>query len=340
MSYVGSKRDLAQTITRLFPAQIADYREPCVGSGAVFFELSGRIGQALLADANPHVTNLYRYVRAAPVSLMGLVDEHWHRHDASTAAGETGPAHYYYRVRGQGLVPTLQGAARMLYLNKKGFNGLFRFNRKGLWNVPIGHGKRPVYDRANLMACSGAISRVATVITEDVALVLDLAPTGAFVYVDTPYWGQFSQYTAGGFSEDDHRRVAAACERAAQRGVNVVVSNSWCAETLALYGGWQVRRVLSRRSVSCRADGRGYEEELLAWKGAGIVPLPETDVRIGDAARDAEVPDGTGTGTTGRRPRGGGRLLRRSSPEGLYERVQADSEQGPDAAGPHSTSPA
>ena len=184
---------------------------------------------------------------------------------------------HFYAVRAQ--EPTALGdverAARFVYLNKTGFNGLYRVNRSGRFNVPFGRHARPprLYDRDNLLAV-GAALRDATLEVAPFEAVLARAVKGDFVYCDPPYQplsrtASFTGYTQGSFSSADQERLAAVARDLGRRGCVVVISNSDTPEVRALYAGFRTRRLLVARPINSRADRRGAVGELLIANSGG-----------------------------------------------------------------------
>ncbi len=292
LKWAGGKRQLLATLGQHYPQRFGRYVEPFFGSGAVFFDLAGRGALAArrvrLADVNPDLIGCYVAVRdrteAVIDALDGLAREHRVRGDAC-----------YYDVRDLRFNPARAGlalagtrtaqaagytpelAAMLIFLNRTGFNGLFRLNRNGAFNVPAGRYKEPrICDPDHLRAVAAAFRRRGVSIEctpFDVAI--GDARIGDFVYCDPPYaplspTANFAHYTAGGFSSFDQARLHRAVVAACRRGAHVVVSNSSAAEILDLYdtresraAGLVVRRVPARRAINSRADARGPVDELI-----------------------------------------------------------------------------
>lgn len=287
LKWAGGKRQLLPALRRHYPASFGRYLEPFVGSGAVFFDLyaAGQLEgrRVLLADVNPDLIGCYRAVRdrtgAVIAALADLEAEHRARGDAC-----------YYDVRDRRFNPgrTRLGsrvadaytpglAAMLIYLNRTGYNGLFRLNRQGAFNVPVGRYADPhICDAAHIRACARALAG------DGVSLecrpfdeTLAAAAAGDFVYCDPPYaplsrTASFAHYTAGGFDAGDQRRLQAAVIGAARRGAFVVMSNSSAPEIEAAYAapdakraGLTVERVLARRAINSRPELRGSVHELI-----------------------------------------------------------------------------
>jgi DNA adenine methylase len=296
LKWAGGKRQLLPTLSLYYPATFDRYVEPFLGSGAVFFDLCGKglLGgrRALLSDSNADLIGCYQALRdhtdAVIVALERLEAEHRSRGSAC-----------YYDVREHrfnparaGRVPTSRAAMRggpaaidytpelaamFIYLNRTGFNGLFRLNRRGAFNVPAGRYVNPrICDSGHLRTAAAALQMPGVSLSlSSFEQTLGQAGTGDFVYCDPPYaplsrTSLFAHYTAGGFTMVDHRRLYTAVVAAAQRGAAIVMSNSSAAEVVDLYrngegvaAGLSVDRVKARRAINSRATLRGPVDELV-----------------------------------------------------------------------------
>lgn len=227
-----------------------------MGGGAVFFHLQPE--EAVLIDSNAELINFYRTLRDCLPEL--LYDLQKHKNEAQ----------YYYQVRAldpETLSP-VQRASRFLYLNKTGYNGLWRVNRQGKHNVPFGRYKNPkIADEASLRAASEALKK-AEIICGDFSLVLEHAQPGAFVYLDPPYdplssTSSFTSYTAENFGEEEQKRLAEVFRELDKRGCLVMLSNSDTEFIRRLYAGYDIQTVYARRAINCRAERRGAISELV-----------------------------------------------------------------------------
>lgn len=288
LKWAGGKRQLLPHLRRFYPAAFGRYFEPFVGSGAVFFDLSSRGAlagrQAVLTDENPDLIGCYLRVRdsvnAVVEALTRLADGHARGeadHYLRIRDDEFNPARRAWRASGASLdayPPEL--AAMLIYLNRTGYNGLFRVNRSGDFNVPPGRYANPtVVDRALLSSVS-TVLRDAQVGSGPFEAVLDRAEPGDFAYFDPPYaplspTASFRSYTARGFDDTDQARLQEAVLVLARRGVTVLLSNSTAPGIVRLYernaaaraAGLRTYRVPARRAINTRADRRGEVEELV-----------------------------------------------------------------------------
>jgi DNA adenine methylase len=293
LKWAGGKRQLLPVIRPLYPTEFRRYIEPFFGSGAVFFDLHGLrlLGgrRAWLVDANPDLVGCYRMIRdrtGEVIRELRKLAEH-HR-----AGGET----FFYEVRDgrfnparrdgrEGYTPEL--AAMLIYLNRTGFNGLFRLNRRGDFNVPAGRYVNPcICDESHLRTVAGALGQPGvTIELGSFEKAIARAGQGDFVYCDPPYeplsaTARFASYTADGFTAADQARLQREIVAAARRGAHVVLSNSSAPLIVSLYtsdevraAGLRLHRVPARRAINSRAALRGPVDEVLVTNAA-VPALP------------------------------------------------------------------
>ena len=262
LKWAGGKTGLLSQLTKHFPSRFAKYFEPFLGGGAVFLALKDGV-PAVLSDSNREIIDLYTVVRDRCDDLVRTLD------DLASKYSEE----FYYRVRSDDFSDPVQRAARTVFLNKTGFNGLYRQNSKGGFNVPFGKRKRcpALYDEANLIAVGDRLRR-AELRCDDFATVIGGAGPGDFVYCDPPYeplskTSSFNAYKDGGFSQHEQERLRDACAEAAGRGAMVAVSNSSSSFIKELYRGFDIRTVMARRAINSKGDSRGEIEEILVLMG-------------------------------------------------------------------------
>jgi len=267
LKWAGGKGQLLTKLTPFFPATFNRYFEPFMGSAAVFFSLRRTLGEfpAILMDANAELVNCFKIVKAKPDDLIPLLRQHQTTHDAKT----------YYKIRGQspGDLSELRRAARFIYLNKTCYNGLYRVNASGKFNVPVGSYKNPrIFDRDALLAASTAL-KGAHISRGDFSATRDLATKGDFLYFDPPYYSDGSGFTgyavaASGkalFGAEEHLRLCCVAERLARVGCHVIVSNSDTEFIRQIYkkAGFRISAVTARRFINCNGDGRSPVSELV-----------------------------------------------------------------------------
>jgi DNA adenine methylase len=290
LKWVGGKRQLLPVLRRFYPEPMGRYFEPFVGSGAVFFDLiaGGHLNGhgAVLSDDNADLIACYRRVSRSldevAAALERLAADHAARgRDCymSVRDQQFNPLRAAWRDRGGDLDDyPAELAAMLIYLNRTGYNGLFRVNASGEFNVPPGRYDKPkILDRALLTAASHALASP-HVTLQHAAFdgVIDGARAGDFVYFDPPYaplsrTANFRGYTGHMFDEDDQKRLQEMVIALARRGVNVVLSNSVAPSVTALYednpqatdAGLSTWRVPARRAVNSNAEKRGVVEEIV-----------------------------------------------------------------------------
>ena len=290
LKWAGGKRQLLPALRQFYPREFERFVEPFLGSGAVFLDchnrglLDGR--EVWLSDINADVIGCYRMVREAPEDVIRAL------RDLDAGHRKDGNRHFY-QVRDerfnrdredlQGSQPleaayTPALAAMLIYLNRTGFNGLFRVNSRGRFNVPAGRYESvTICDPENLRQLSRALNRPDLQL--DVSVFEDAlarAEAGDFVYLDPPYaplsrTAQFTSYTAAGFGPEQQARLQQAVIHLAERGAHVLLSNSVAPEITQLYeksaearsAGLRARKVPARRAINSRATRRGAILEYL-----------------------------------------------------------------------------
>ncbi|WJK41288.1 Dam family site-specific DNA-(adenine-N6)-methyltransferase [Solwaraspora sp. WMMA2056] len=249
LKWAGGKTRYAATIVSAAPPFTGTYREPFLGSGAVFFELAPE--RAVLSDANPELIVCFQVVAADPAAVMRLLDEQPNTAEHFAAMRRRSPAD----------CSDLERAVRVVYLNKTAFRGLWRVNRRGEFNTPYGAYDRPYYDRRVLLDAARTLRR-AELRTGDFVDELDAAQAGDWVYLDPPYvplggWADFKRYTSAQFGPHDHVRLRDAMVRAAGRGVWLTLTNSDTPFVRDLFGpDFSIARMATRRDINLQAANR------------------------------------------------------------------------------------
>lgn len=265
IKFVGGKTQLLPELLRIVPSICRTYYEPFVGGGALFFALSERhvFKNAVLSDMNAELTNGYVQVQSRPAELMKTLRRYEATYDKD-------PEKFYYEVRSidpATLSPTMR-AARFIFLNKLGFNGLYRVNRSGKFNVPWG--KKLVartFEQSVIEADTEALRGV-TIYNRDFSEVVEKAGPGDVVYFDPPYLpksktSSFTAYTGAGFPLAEHERLAKVARECADRGAYVVISNSDMPEVREIFKGFVCHEVVASRNVNSKGDKRGKIWELI-----------------------------------------------------------------------------
>lgn len=260
LKWAGGKKQLLGQFDSFFPKKIDGYVEPFVGSGAVFFHISERycLKSVTLGDGNSELINTYEAVRDDVEKLNRQLSYHRRMHSQE----------YYRKVREMKPKSLVGRAARLIYLNKTCYNGLYRVNSKGRFNVPMGRYKNPsIFDAVNLRSVSNVLQGVRL----KVCHFSEFAHTGRrgeFFYLDPPYHpvsktSSFTNYTANAFTESDQRHLAEVFQALNRKGCFLMLSNSDCDFIRNLYGNFRIETVRARRAINSRANGRGKINELL-----------------------------------------------------------------------------
>ena len=265
LKWVGGKNQLIQQYLPHIPEGYRRYYEPFVGGGAIFFRLQPQ--QSFLADINIELVNVYRCVREQVEELITLLENHRSLHGQE----------HFYAVRSQ---PTtsddwflegnnLERAARLIYLNKTCFNGLYRENSKGQFNVPIGSYEKPIICDSELLRVASSVLQSAQIERSSFDAVLDYAKSPEdFVYFDPPYYpisstSKFTNYSRYSFSEADQIRLKEVFVELSDRGVRVMLSNSDCPFIRDLFNGFNIHTINANRNINCNAEKRGKITEVL-----------------------------------------------------------------------------
>ncbi|MBD2122134.1 DNA adenine methylase [Trichocoleus sp. FACHB-262] len=256
LKWAGGKSQLISQYQPYFPQEFVTYYEPFLGGGAVFFHLLPK--QAILTDINPELVNVYCCVRDQVEPLILRLQEHQKQHSHD----------YYYQVRAENPTTNLERAARLIYLNKTCFNGLYRENSKGNFNVPIGRYKNPGICNAELLRSVSLALRSTVIVIKPFEAILDCANREDFVYFDPPYYpvsstSNFTAYSRYAFNQEHQIRLRDVFVKLASRGVKVMLSNSDCEFIRELYAGFNIHAIAAARSINSKASKRGKITEVL-----------------------------------------------------------------------------
>lgn len=263
LKWVGGKTRLLSELGTRMPTSFGRYFEPFVGGGALFFRTAP--ADAVLNDHNEDLINVYRCVAWELDKVARKLSAHKRNHCEE----------YYYKIRARWNERSprqseVDRAAQLLYMNKTCFNGLYRVNSKGGFNVPMGRYANPaIYDLASLRAASAALQKAQLQVGHYREAVAE-AKAGDFVYFDPPYHpisstANFTSYTAGSFNEEDQRELVEVANELAERGCAVLLSNSDTPFIRDLYRGWKIDQVLCGRSINSKASARGAVPEVVIY---------------------------------------------------------------------------
>lgn len=263
LKWVGGKRQLLTEISPLIPKNPTLYIEPFIGGAAVL--LNTQPQRARINDFNEELINVYITVRDNPDELLKQLRVHEEKNSRD----------YYYETRALDREPSfreltnVERAARIIYLNKTCYNGLFRVNAAGQLNVPYGRYKHPnIVNEPAIRALSTYLNNDIDIRCGDFATALEDLPEGSFVYLDPPYMpisatSAFTGYTEGGFSYDEQVRLRDECIKLKEQGIAFLQSNSDCDEIRDLYDEFTIRTVQAKRAINSNGEGRGAVSEVL-----------------------------------------------------------------------------
>ena len=266
VKWVGGKRQLLPEIMPLINKKCSTYVEPFVGGGAVFFELQPK--KAIINDYNSELVNVYTVVRDHSEELIEELEKH-NRYNN----GE-----YFYMIRAldrseaYDTMSDTEKAARIIYLNKTCYNGLYRVNSAGQFNSPYGKYKNPnIVNEDSIRAMSRYLqSNKITIRQGDYKEVLKGLRRGAFVYLDPPYMpislsSSFTGYTENGFSYAQQVTLKEECDKLRKKGISFLQSNSDCPEIRDLYSEYEIRTVQAKRRINSKGNKRGEINEVLIY---------------------------------------------------------------------------
>jgi DNA adenine methylase len=266
VKWAGGKNQLIEALNLRSPSKFHTYYEPFLGGGAFFFRLySSRTPfKAVLSDTNEELVTAYLTIKNSVNDLILNLAGHQEKYHLS-------PREYYYEVRDfQEPKDNIERTSRFLFLNKTCYNGLYRVNREGKFNVPFGAYKRPnICDEQNLCAVSEALKSSSVELrVADYEQAICNAQENDFLYFDPPYLpssstANFTAYTSLGFTLKDQQRLANVFRKLNRKKCKIMMSNSDVAEIRQLYSGFQIETIQSLRAISCLGNGRRGHTDLI-----------------------------------------------------------------------------
>ncbi len=264
IKWAGGKRQLLNELLKRVPESFGAYHEFFLGGGALYFELfnQGKIKNAVLSDINPRLMNVYEVVKRNPTELIEELKnkKYVNRKDA------------FYKIRELEPLDSIERAARFIYLNKTAFNGLYRENSRGKFNVPFGRYNNPkIVDQETILNASTALQK-AKLLCGDFSEITSVSKKGDFAYFDPPYMpvtetAKFTNYNAQSFGIEDQIRLKEVFNALAKRGVKVLLSNSHHESISDLFSDSNKILVEANRMINCKSSKRGPVKELLVYNG-------------------------------------------------------------------------
>lgn len=263
LKWVGGKRQLLPSIKPMLPKRITSYCEPFVGGGAVLFALQPK--KAIVNDINSDLILVYMVIRDNVEALIELLETYPNEEN------------FYYELRNidrdqekYDKLSEIERAARVIFLNKTCYNGLYRVNNAGEFNSPFGKYKNPNIVNAPVLRAVSAYFNSAEIIfsTTDFELVLEQVRRGTFVYLDPPYdpvsdTSSFTGYSKGGFSREQQIQLRECCDRLNARGVKFMLSNSATDFIKEQYSNYHITIVQAKRAINSIASKRGDVDEVI-----------------------------------------------------------------------------
>lgn len=264
VKWAGGKTQLLGQLSALMPTEeITTYCEPFLGGGAMLFSIQPRV--AYVNDINAGLMNVYNVIKYFPEALIAEL------------SGYENTSEFFYKIRGLdrdaekfAALSSVKQAARFIFLNKTCFNGLYRENKQGEFNVSYGKYKNTDFINADGVRAVSQYFNVANIYftSMDFAEVIKTLPTDTFVYLDPPYdpvsaTANFTGYTRYGFTRDDHVRLRQCCDEMTARGIKFMQTNSNTDFIRQLYLNYNITEVSARRAINCNGDGRGSVTELV-----------------------------------------------------------------------------
>lgn len=285
LKWAGGKGQLLKEIEKYYPfknGKITKYAEPFIGGGAVLFDILSKydLEEIYISDINAELVNAYRIIRDDIDELIDLLAKYqseyvpFDKEERKNYYMEKRERFNDLKVNGDETI-NIEKAALMIFLNKTCFNGLYRVNKKGLFNVPMGAYKNPmICDESNLRAVSEKLQNV-TIVCGDYRKSADFIDENTFVYFDPPYrpitdTASFTAYTENLFNDDKQIELANFVELMHKKGAKVVVSNSDPKNSNTdddffdnIYSSHKIKRVEATRMINCNSEARGKIKELL-----------------------------------------------------------------------------
>ena len=262
LKWAGGKRQLISQLDKFIPPNYNKYIEPFVGGGALFFYLLPT--NAILIDNNLELINCYRVIKEEVESLVISLEKHKYKQE------------YYYRIRAMDRNPQIfmnltdiEKASRTIFLNKAGYNGLYRVNSKGFFNVPFGRHKNPnICDKENLKAVHKVLKPNIKIIHGSFELCLNYAEKDDFIYLDPPYYplsdtALFTSYTEQDFGQESQIKLYEVFKELDGRGCQILLSNSYCDFILDLYKDYRIITLKAKRAINSISSKRGEINEVL-----------------------------------------------------------------------------
>ena len=286
LKWAGGKRQLIQTLSKNLPVKFERYFEPFIGGGALFFYVlvARHCKEYKISDLNQELIDAYITVRDQFDELIVSLQDHDKKYYCDD------PQKYYYQVRAMLPTDNVKKTSRMIFLNRTCFNGLYRVNSKGLFNVPFGkYPHQDIVKKDNLQLVNHFLAKKpVSIVCNDFESILNDAKSGDFIYFDPPYepistTAKFTRYTKKDFLNGGIERLADLCNKLDSKGCQVMLSNSNSEKVRDLFSSkpWMIKTISASRMINSDAKKRAGHFELLI-KNYGMPPQIQTTVTTKD----------------------------------------------------------
>jgi len=265
IKWAGGKNGLVSQLIKFLPSKFNRYHEPFLGGGALFYVL--RPKKSFLNDINKNLISTYQDIKTKPREIIDLLSKIEKEYNAKT---ETEKKKYYYKIRDEynKLNCTLTKSAYLIFLNKTCYNGMYRENSLGEFNIPFGrHGDLKILDKDNILASSSLLKKSSLTSLSFYESAKDVKKHD-LVYFDPPYYpltktSSFTKYTDKNFSIDDHKTLKKLTDNLTKKGCYVMISNSYSDFIIKLFKNYRQETIYANRAINCKAHKRGKIKELL-----------------------------------------------------------------------------
>lgn len=265
VKWAGGKRQLLPEIKKLMPKEYNTYYEVFVGGGALFFELQPK--KAVINDFNSELINVYKQIKTSPEMLLYRLETYQNKYNS--LANMEKKKEYYYSLRQEynkliaNNFETIDSASLFIILNKLGFNGLYRVNSNGEYNVPFNFKKKlNAFNKENILNISSLLKKT-KILNMDFEKACKTAKKDDFIFFDSPYYDTFDTYQSGGFSKENHIRLANLYTQLTKKGVKCMLTNSNSDFIKDLYKGYNIKVVNVKRNINCDGKRRTGQEVII-----------------------------------------------------------------------------
>ena len=257
LKWAGGKGRLLGKLNKFFPKNYNRYFEPFIGGGAIFFHLNPE--KAIINDLNEELVNLYKIIKDIPEELM---------EELNKLQNKVSDKDFFLKMRSKKPKKELEKAVRMVFLNRTCYNGMYRVNSKGEFNVPFGDmGNPKLYQKKNILACSHTLKKT-TILNGDYKKLNRRIRENDFVYLDPPYvphseTAHFTSYTSEKFGKEQQLELLTFCEKIDKKGGLFMLSNSYNEYTEELYQKFNINTIKAARSVAAKSESRAEIKEIV-----------------------------------------------------------------------------